>query len=102
LALKLADLFDDISDNAMKIVPQKGMVLDPSRTATFRARVVNCASRTPGPAIAEEFESLFNKIEREDIDDFLVNQRASSFFENRKPLTLFSRFLGRFNSGKVE
>ena len=92
LALKLADLFDDISDNTMKIVPKKGMVMDPSRSATFRAKVVNCASRTLGPTIADEFESLFNKIEREEIDDFLINQRTSSFFERRKPLAFFHRF----------
>jgi hypothetical protein len=95
LALKLADLFDDISDNTMKIAPKKGMVVDPSRSAAIRAKVVNCASRTLGPTIAEEFESLFNKIEREDIDGFLINQRPSSYFEHRKPLTYFSRISSR-------
>jgi hypothetical protein len=95
LALKLADLFDDISDNTMKIVPKKGMVMDLSRNATFRAKVVECASRTLGRSIAEEFESLFDEIEREDIDDFLINQRTSSFFEHRKPLTFFSRLSPR-------
>jgi hypothetical protein len=89
LALKLADLFDDISDNTMKIVPKKGMVMDPSHGALFRAKVVACASRTLGPTIAAEFESLFDEIEREDIDDFLISQRTSSFFEQRKPLTFF-------------
>ena len=91
LALKLADLFDDISDNTMKIVPKKGMVMDPSHSALFRAKVVACVSHTLGPPIAEEFESLFDQIEREDIDYFLINQRTSSFFEQRKPLTFFSR-----------
>jgi len=79
----------------MKIVPKKGMVMDSSRNATFRAKVVECASRTLGPSIAEEFESLFDEIEREDIDDFLINQRTSSFFEHRKPLTFFSRLSPR-------
>ena len=32
-------------------------------------------------------KSLLDEIEREDIDDFLINQRTSSFFEHRKPLT---------------
>jgi hypothetical protein len=95
LALKLADLFDDISDNTMKIVPKKGLVMDLSRNATFRAKLVQYASRTLGPTIAEEFRSLFDEIEREDIDDFLINQRTSSFFEYRKPLTVFSRFSPR-------
>ena len=86
-ALKLADLFDDFSDNTTKIVPNKGMVMHPSRNPAFRAKLVNCACRTLGPVIAKEFNSLFDKIEHEDIDDFLISQRVASFFENRKPLT---------------
>jgi hypothetical protein len=86
-ALKFADLFDDFSDNTMKIVPNKGMVMHPSRNAALRAKLINCATRTLGPAIATEFDSMFDKIEHEDIDDFLINQRVASFFENRKPLT---------------
>ena len=95
LALKLADLFDDISDNTMKIVPQKCMVIDPSYNAKFRAKLVNYARRTLGATIAEEFETLFDKIEHEDIHDFLINHRTSSFFEDRKPLTFLSRFSRR-------
>ena len=58
----------------------------PRRCQTWEA---NVRVGPLGPTIAEEFESLFDKIEREDIDDFLINQRTSSFFEHRKPLTFF-------------
>lgn len=91
LALKFADLFDDVADNTMRIVPGKGLVGHPAENAAVRQTLIENASRTLGPEMGREFESLFEAIEREEIDDFLVNERKASFFERRKPLAQPSR-----------
>jgi hypothetical protein len=86
-AIKLADLFDDIHDNTMKVVPDKGMVMHTAHGTTARARLVERARQMFGPAMAAEFDVLFDKVAQEEIDDLLVNERTSSFVEIRKPLT---------------
>lgn len=87
MVVKLADIYEDFSDGSMSVAPAKNITLDVSRDARSRERVLGLASTVVNESLADEFRALWQQLDAEDIDDFLVSERRSSFFEQRKPLS---------------
>ena len=86
LALKLADIYEDYSDNTMKLAPSKVIVFTRDREKWFRDVLLRLARRAINAAFAEDLAALFDQVDAEHIDGFLVNQRNASFFERRSLL----------------